>query len=174
MPYWLKGYTDLAYVLKDDKHIGAARRWLDAILASQRPDGYFGPEANRATPDLWPNMLALAALRSLHEATGDARVVPFMERYFRWQAQLPEGRFLHESWQHMRGADNLEIILWLYNRTGAQWLLDLAGRNHRCTARWSETIASAHGVNFAQGFREPGQFYQRSRDPKHLDRKSVV
>ncbi|NLI00255.1 MAG: transcriptional initiation protein Tat [Chthonomonadales bacterium] len=168
LPYWLKGYTDLGYVLGDREVVARAQRWLGAIMASQRPDGYFGPESNRKDPDLWPNMLALAALRSHYEATGDARVLWFMKRYFRWQAALPEGRFLHASWQHLRGADNLEVIYWLYNRTGDAWLLDLAARNHACTARWVDGIASWHGVNFAQGFREPGQFFQQSGQRSHL------
>ncbi len=168
MPYWLKGYTDLAFVLGDATHRARAMRWLNAILASQRPDGYFGPERNRKSLDLWPNMLVLFALRSLHEATGDPRVIPFMQRYFRWQASLPAGQFLAASWQHVRGGDNLDSIYWLYNRTGESWLLDLARRNHESTAPWEKGIASLHGVNFAQGFREPAQYYQQSHDRRHL------
>ena len=46
LPYWLKGYGDLGYVLKDEKIIHEARRWIDGMLSSQEPDGYFGPRAN--------------------------------------------------------------------------------------------------------------------------------
>ena len=33
LPYWLKGFGDLGYVLKDEKIIARARRWIDAALA---------------------------------------------------------------------------------------------------------------------------------------------
>lgn len=69
--YWLKGYTDLGYIIQDKRIIDEAKRWLDTIVASQRPDGYFGPQSNRENMDLWPNMCALYALRSYYEATGD-------------------------------------------------------------------------------------------------------
>ena len=43
LPYWLKGYGDLGYVLKDEAIMRQARRWIEAMLASQEPDGWFGP-----------------------------------------------------------------------------------------------------------------------------------
>jgi hypothetical protein len=52
MPYWLKGYGDLAYLLRDPQLIAAARKWIEAILASQQEDGYFGPADNRQADDL--------------------------------------------------------------------------------------------------------------------------
>ena len=51
LPYWLKGYGDLGYVLKDETIIRQARRWIDAVLAGQAEDGWFGPrELRTATP----------------------------------------------------------------------------------------------------------------------------
>src|SRR5262249_51649722 len=35
LPYWLKGYGDLGYVLKDEVVIKNARKWIDAVLSSQ-------------------------------------------------------------------------------------------------------------------------------------------
>src|SRR2546430_14563078 len=35
LPYWLKGYGDLGYVLKDEALIKSARKWIDAVLSSQ-------------------------------------------------------------------------------------------------------------------------------------------
>jgi hypothetical protein len=39
MPYWLKGYGDLGYVLNDDAVIAEARKWIEAAMNSQREDG---------------------------------------------------------------------------------------------------------------------------------------
>jgi len=142
-PYWIKGYGDLGYVLKDERIINEARKWLDAALASQQPDGYFGPPRNREENDLWPNMVVLFALQSLHEATGDERVSPFMTRYFQYEMNVPMDELLPGSWQKVRGGDNLESIYWLYNRTGEKWLLDLAHRMHLRTRRLLSAVAQS-------------------------------
>ncbi|MDH7600990.1 MAG: glycoside hydrolase family 127 protein [Armatimonadota bacterium] len=168
VPYWLKGFIDLGYVLGNERIIQESRRWIEGILSSQRPDGYFGPQSNRDAMDLWPNMIALYALRTFYEATGDKRVIPFMTRYFKWQMTVPFDQLLHGSWQKVRGGDNLDSIYWLYNHTGEKWLLDAARVNHERTADWTGGIASLHGVNFAQCFREPAQFYQQTGDIRYL------
>ena len=175
MPYWLKGYVDLAYVLKDPHHMAEAKRWIDSIIASQRSDGTFGPKGNFEKNDLWPHMCVLYALRSYYEATGDPRVIYLMTRYFQYVQRIPADRLFawdraYSSgwWQWIRGGDQLDSMYWLYNRTGDSWLLDLAKINHSRTADWTSGIPNWHGVNIAEGFREPGQYYVQSHDPKHL------
>ncbi len=184
-PYWLKGFTDLGYVLGDQRIIAEARKWLDAVIANQRADGYFGTRKNlqirrgdqpemladrpREVIDLWPNMIMLYPLRTLYEATGDKRVIPFMLKYFAWQRTIPRADFLPASWQKYRGGDNLDSIYWLYNRTGEAWLLDLAKENHERTANWMANIPTWHGVNISQGFREPAEFFQQARDAKYVE-----
>jgi hypothetical protein len=39
LPYFLKGYGDLGYVLNDDRIIKDARHWIEGILALQSADG---------------------------------------------------------------------------------------------------------------------------------------
>ncbi len=168
LPYWLKGFIDLGYVLEDERIISEAKKWVEAVLASQRPDGYFGAEANRENSDLWPNMVMLYALRTYHEKTGDFRVIQFMTKYFKWQTTVPLEKFLPGSWQKIRGGDNLDSIYWLYNRTGGKWLLDLARVCHEMTAQWTQGFPTWHGVNITQAFREPGQFWQQAGDVRYL------
>ena len=181
LPYWLKGFGDLGYVLKDPELIARARRWLDVAIRSQQPDGYFGPAGNKDNADLWPNMVMLFALQSLYEATGDERVTPLMTRYFRYELDLPVEKLLPGSWQKLRGGDNLESVYWLYNRTGDAWLLDLARRLFERTSDWTSPILSPerdraweesgfyHGVNIAMGLRQPAVYYQQSGDPGLLE-----
>lgn len=40
--------------------------------------------------------------------------------------------------------------------------------NHERAADWTGTVASWHGVNIAECFREPGQYYQQYADPRYL------
>lgn len=168
LPYWLKGFTDLGYVLGNQRIIAEAKRWIDAILNSQQPSGYFGSKTNLVAFDIWPNMVALYPIRTYHEATGDPRVLNFMTKYFRWLAGIPRDKFLPGSWQKVRGGDNLESIYWLYNRTGDPSLLDLAALNHERTADWTGGIPTWHGVNLTQGFREPAEYYQQAHEPQFL------
>jgi len=168
VPYWLRGFEDLGYLLADERIIAETRVWIEAVLSSQDRDGYFGPRVNRENNDLWPNMIMLDVLRSSYEATGDNRVIPFMTRYFQWQHSLPKESLLPGSWQKVRGGDGLHSIHWLYNHTGEKWLLDLAETIHERTADWTSGIASWHGVNICESFREPAQFHQQSHDPRHL------
>ena len=181
MPYWLKGFADLGYILKDPAIILTANKWLDLAFQSQQPDGFFGPPENRKKKDLWPNMLVLSCVQSLYEASGDARVRPFLTRYFRFEQGLPEADLLPGSWQKLRGGENLESVFWLYNRTGEPFLLDLARRIYERTADWETDIVNPerdanweisgfyHGVNITMGIRYPAVYYQQSRDRKRLD-----
>ncbi len=172
VPYWLRGFANLGYVLGDQRIIREAEQWIDAIIRSQRSDGYFGPRDNltriQGTPDVWPNMIVLATLQSYYEFTGDERVLELMRRYFRWQLQLPDSHFLLPFWQQQRASDNLLSVYWLYNHTGDPWLLDLGTKIFRNMARWDRDIASWHGVNITQCFRAPAVYYQQSRRPEHL------
>jgi hypothetical protein len=79
-------------------------------------------------------MLASEILRTQDEATGDQRVIPFLLRFCRWLMTIPFEDFLPGSWQKWRGGDWLDSVLWLYNRTGESWLIDLARIVHERTA----------------------------------------
>jgi hypothetical protein len=178
VPYWLKGYGDLGYILKDEKIINETKLWLDKVLASQRADGFFGPSAvgngqedkKGAIPDLWPNMLMLWCLQSYYEYSGDTRVIPFMTKYFKWQLTVPDDKLLKTYWENSRGGDNLYSIYWLYNRTGEKWLLNLADKIHRNTADWSQenNLPNWHNVNITQCFREPATYYLQTKDSAYL------
>jgi hypothetical protein len=180
VPYWLKGYGDLGYILKDEKIIAETKLWLEKVFHSQRADGYFGPSViekehqnnnDGSTPDLWPNMIMLWCMQSYYEYSNDARVIPFMKKYFKWQTTVPDEKLLKLYWENSRGGDNLFSIYWLYNRTGEKWLLDLATKIHRNTADWTQKdkLPNWHNVNIAQCFREPATYYMQSRDSSFLN-----
>ncbi|HUS34748.1 MAG TPA: beta-L-arabinofuranosidase domain-containing protein [Verrucomicrobiae bacterium] len=182
-PYWLKGFLITGYLLEDERMIKEAHTWIEAALDSQKPDGWFGPDKGRTgvatdlkgRDDLWPNMIMLYCLQSYYERTSDPRVLELMRKYFRYLESVPEDKFLLGYWPSIRGGDQLYSILWLYNRTGESWLLDLAHKTHRKTARWDivtdtpgKEIANFHNVNITQAFREPATYWMLSKDEKHL------
>ncbi len=179
VPYWLKGYGDLGYILNDEKIIGETKLWLEKVFQSQRADGFFGPgEIGKnqqdkivKIPDLWPNMIMLWCLQSYYEYNNDARVIPFMTKYFKWQATVPDSLLLKTYWENSRGGDNLYSIYWLYDHTGEKWLLDLGEKIHRNTANWSQdnNLPNWHNVNVAQCFREPATYYMQAKDTSFLN-----
>jgi hypothetical protein len=173
LPYWLKGYGDLGYVLKDDKIIAHARKWIDAVLTSQRADGFFGPEANKTgldgKPDLWPHMVMCNVLESFYEHNGDSRVLPFLTKYFQWLNTQPGANFGAGYWPKIRFGDNIQSIYWLYNHTGDAFLLELAKKIHENMARWDSGVINWHNVNISEGFREPGVYYQQAREDRFLE-----
>ncbi|HEY4207003.1 MAG TPA: beta-L-arabinofuranosidase domain-containing protein [Puia sp.] len=179
VPYWLKGYGDLGYLLKDEAIIAETKDWLEKVFASQQPDGWFGPrlgadgssDLKDGTPDLWPNMIMLWCMQSYYDYSHDGRVLNFMKRYFKWELTVPEDKLLTTYWEHSRGGDNLYSIYWLYNRTGEQWLLGLADRIHKHTADWTQKdkLPNWHNVNIAQSFREPATYYMQTGDSALLN-----
>ena len=179
VPYWLKGYGDLGYILKDEKIINETKLWLEKVFESQRKDGFFGPgevernQKNEITkiPDLWPNMIMLWCLQSYYEYSNDPRVVPFMTKYFKWQLTVPDSLLLKTYWENSRGGDNLYSVYWLYDHTGEKWLLTLGNKIFRNTANWAQTdnLPNWHNVNVAQSFREPATYYMQTKDSNLLN-----
>ena len=171
VPYWLKGYAEMAYILGDETMIEETRGWIEAVFRSQRDDGYFGPYIERnGRPDLWGNMIMLRVMQSYYEYSRDQRVLDLMKGYFRWELALPEEKFLKDYWENSRGGDNLRSVYWLYNLTQDPKLLELAHKIHRNTANWRmrSALPNWHNVNVAQCFREPATYYQLSGDSADL------
>ncbi|HSN09476.1 MAG TPA: beta-L-arabinofuranosidase domain-containing protein [Hanamia sp.] len=178
VPYWLKGYGDLGYILNDKKMIDETKSWLEKVFQSQHADGFFGPgevvydQQNNIVkiPDLWPNMIMLWCVQSYYEYSNDARVIPFMTKYFRWENKVPDSLLLRTYWEHSRGGDNLYSVYWLYDHTGEKWLLDVANRIYRNTANWSQAnnLPNWHNVNVAQSFREPATYFMQNKDSSSL------
>ena len=171
VPYWLKGYANIACILNDSAMLRETKTWIDAALSSQRADGYFGPWIDRnGKPDLWGNMIMLWCLQSWYEFSGDDRVIPLMTRYFQWENRLPDSLLLEDYWENSRGGDNLYSVYWLYNITGDAFLPELGEKLHRNTADWMQpgSLPNWHNVNIAQSFREPATYYLQTHDSAHL------
>lgn len=169
VPYWLRGYSSLAYILDDEDMKKEAQVWFDAVLNNIKPDGFLGPRNREGdNPEVWAQMVMLWALQTYYEATGDPRVLDAMTGYFKWELNQPDERFLKGLWEQKRGGDNMWSVLWLYNRTGDASILPLVDKLHRNTSDWTRkgTLPNWHGVNVAQGFREPATSFMYTGNPK--------
>lgn len=187
-PYWIDGLLPLAYILNDQALIDKANVWVEAILGSQKENGYFGPDTDRGpepglqrnnSHDWWPKMVALKIIKQHYMATGDQRVIPFLDKYFRYQLKmLPEQPLDNWTfWGAQRGGDNLDIVHWFYNITGYDYLLELGEIIHEQSTPWTEYFADGeilrtqnklHCVNVGQGYKEPVVWYQQSKEVRQL------
>lgn len=172
VPYWLRGYCSLAYILDDEEMKRESQVWFDAVLANLKDDGFLGPHNyENGNPELWAQMVMLWALQTYYEHSGDQRVLDAMTDYFKWEMNVPDSQFLKGLWQEKRGGDNLWSVLWLYNRTGDDSILPLIDKLHRNTSDWTmkDDLPNWHGVNVAQGFREPATYYMYTGDSDMLN-----
>jgi hypothetical protein len=142
-PYFLDGLLPLAWLLDDARLKAKAQRLVDWTLSHQASNGMIGPSSNS---DWWPRFVMLKALTQYHDATADPRVLPLMERYFRYQLNELPSRPLRD-WGRFRWQDELLTVIWLYNRTGSPFLIDLARLLHTQGYDW---IAQFTDFKFTQ------------------------
>ena len=132
-PYYPDGLVSLAYTLGDEALIKKAQRYIEYLIASQREDGWFGPEKN---DDYWPLMICLKALYAYFTATLDKRVLKLMDGFFKYEFRnLSTHKF--REWAVARGGDNIYIALKMYNITGQAYLLELCKRIKVQTLDWT-------------------------------------
>jgi uncharacterized protein len=175
-PYYLDGLVPLAHLTRDPGLLAKAGHWIDSILASSGDDGQVGPRSN---DDWWPRMVALKALTQHHDATGDARVIDVMSRYFWFHLAHAVDRPLRD-WGRVRGADELLSIAWLYERTGEAYLLELWDVLAAQTADWGAWLQApatgitavwdhmTHVVNVAMGIKTPALLSLRGEVAEQL------
>ncbi len=185
-PYWLRGFYDLGVLLGDERILSEAQRWVEAVIASQDEDGYFGAAMHKAhevpggtAPDLWPHMVMLDAIISHFEHTGDARVEPLMRRFFEFCRGLSDDEFIpaldpeQTHWklhiQRARAGDMIPHLHWLYNRTGERWLLPLAARFYHAITPPTDEWLDHHVVHFTQRFSYPGLYSAQTGEAWRLE-----
>ena len=82
VPYWLDGFIPLAYLLKDGDMISRAKRYMDAIIAAQRSDGWICPCEDKDRPryDMWACFLICKVLVVYYECSKDPRVEDVLKK----------------------------------------------------------------------------------------------
>ncbi len=153
-PYWIDGLLPLAYILDDETLKKKAGKWVDWTLSNQGSDGYIGPvpfsQEPKAEPglqkgmrkDWWPKMVMLKILQQYYNATQDERVIKTLTEYFKYQLKELPKRPLDDLsfWGNRRGADNLQVVYWLYNITGDVFLLELGDIIKKQTFPWEDVF----------------------------------
>ena len=168
VPYYVKGLVALAYTLDDADLKAKAQKWIDYTLNHQQENGLFGPEKMK---DWWPRMPFMYALQSYYEATNDKRVIPFLSKYFKYElANLDKDPL--KDWGKSRAGDNMELAVWVYNKTGEKFLLDLVNKLKEQAYPWADIYNNneffyfgndyqpRHMVNVSQALKFPVVYSQ--------------
>lgn len=175
-PYWIDGLLPLAYILDDDSLKAKVQPWIEWTLTHQQENGYLGPIPFEEEPayepglqrgmrqDWWPKMVMLKILQQYYEATGDERVITALTEYFKFQLeQLPETPLDHWTlWANRRGGDNLQVVYWLYNITGDEFLLELGELIAEQTFPWTHVFLNEESDNPPNS---PWHYAQNQRYP---------
>jgi rhamnogalacturonyl hydrolase YesR len=189
-PYWLDGAVGLAHLTGDERLLGVVKAWFDFIFASQGDDGNFGPNPARGNmgngvldpTDPWPHSVVLKAMVQYADVVGDAKVVLFMDKYFRYLEKLLEKKSLYD-WGKFRWQTMMLGVHWLYEKTEQDYLLKLASTLYTQGADWDglsqnflckgnfirskcNDTMTYHGVNLAQAIKAMAVWYRQNPDPK--------
>lgn len=154
----MKGFQDCAFLVGDEAKLAEARIGSRARWRVSRRMG--GLDRAKAAPGWRPisrdartfgeHDHAVLCLQSFYDQTGDGRVLELMRRYFRYLNALPEEKFLVGYWPKMRAGDLLWSVLWLYNRTGEEGLIELATRPIAARRAGIRILINLHNVNIAR------------------------
>ena len=149
-PYWLDGFVPMAYLLEDEEMIARAKRYIDAIIAKQKPDGWICPCADdaRENYDTWTIYLVTKVLIQYYNCSADERIPNVIYRILKnYYEQLVFGKIRLFCWSKFRWFECFIAINFTYQRYPEDWLLDLAkilkeqGADYnKLTERWKRPL----------------------------------
>ncbi len=129
VPYWLDGFIPLAYLLEDEDLIARAKKYIDAIISFQKPDGWLCPcdDDKRAKYDTWAILLLSKVLTIYYECSKDEKIPDVLYRTMKnYLDLLKDGTVKLFEWGKYRWYEGFIAIEFLYNRYKEEWILELA------------------------------------------------
>ena len=129
VPYWLDGFIPLAYLLEDEQLIARAKKYINAILAAQRPDGWICPCAEEDIPtyDSWAVQLIGKVLTVYYQCSGDDRIPGALYRIHKnYYDLLSSGKIQLFKWGKFRWFETFIALDMLYKMYGEEWIRKLA------------------------------------------------
>lgn len=174
---WLRYFTRLAAITKDEKSLAIVKTYMEALLASARSDGWFGSESllhvKAEIPgypeitDLWGHMMICEAIWTYYEYTQDARYLDLLHNFFLFTRSIPDEQFIpnprpakektspwhwHLLVQYWRAAEILPVLFRVYEATKDAELLAVVDRFYKRWPGAQSEYLTPHTVNFAQEF----------------------
>ncbi|MBQ9098442.1 MAG: glycoside hydrolase family 127 protein [Clostridia bacterium] len=137
VPYWLDGFIPLAFLLEDENLIARARKYINAILERQQPDGWLCPcdEKKRARYDTWALELISKVLVLWYDCTEDARIPDVLYRAMK-NFDHHTDRHLVLDWGSARWFEILFALYRLYEWYPEEWIIGLCDKMATAGTDW--------------------------------------
>ena len=121
--YWLDGFTRCAILLEDECALRRAEKIIYSVINNPDSDGYLGPQALKKTDgwNRWPHTVFFRACMAFYEQNNDVKLLRALTEHYLG------GSARHDK---LRDITNIEIMLWLYARTGKKELLQMAEEDY--------------------------------------------
>ncbi len=129
VPYWLDGFIPLAYLLENEDMIARAKRYIDAIISFQKPDGWICPCSEEEIPtyDTWAVQLISKVLVVYYECSGDERIPVVLYKTLKNYYTLLSAEKIHLfDWGKARWFEAFIAINFLKERYDEPWLDELS------------------------------------------------
>ncbi len=129
VPYWLDGFIPLAHLLKDEEMIVTAKKYVDAIIAGQKEDGWICPcsDEERSTYNTWAILLISKTLYTYYQCTGDERIPDVLYRVMKnYLELLKNGTVELFTWGKFRWFEGFIALNFLYDIYKEEWIRELA------------------------------------------------
>lgn len=129
VPYWLDGFIPLAYLLENEDMIARAKKYIDAIISFQRPDGWICPcgDEERESYDTWAIQLITKVLVVYYECSKDERVPKVLyDTLKNYYDLLSRGEIKLFEWGKFRWFECFVGLNFLYERYKEEWIIELA------------------------------------------------
>jgi hypothetical protein len=150
-PYWLDGVLPLAFLLDDDAFRDRIVGYMEYVLEHQMEDGWLGPRDMKAHEgqeaasnyDVWGQQLATKVVALYDEVVDDDRAIQALLKNLRKIEGHIDTAPLW-NWGAFRWFETLIAIYLCYEKTGEQWLLDLAVTIHAQGFDWKAFFENFH------------------------------
>lgn len=116
-PYYLNGLIPLAYALNDEEMIEKTKRYVYAIMDSQREDGKICPkdDTDNQASDIWSMFLVLKTLAIYGELSDDPRAVEVIKKGIAFIDKSINGTTII-NWGHARYFECYVPMIFLKNK----------------------------------------------------------
>lgn len=192
-PYWLDGAIPLAVLLKDEILLARIDKYMEYILDNQGEDGWLGPRemnvenvemifVQGGSYDLWAQFLALKVLTMYYEIKSTEKVFNSIKKGLESINKHINYSPLF-NWGQSRWFEALIPIFWYYEKTGEQWVIDLAVKLRGQGFEWGEFIKywpykertekkdwnyMSHVVNNTMAVKAYGLWYRISKNEEDI------
>lgn len=129
VPYWLDGFIPLAYLLENEDMISRAKKYIDAIIAHQKPNGWICPCDEKDIPnyDTWAVQLISKVLLVYYDCSGDTRIPTVIYNIMKNYYELLSNKTVFlEKWARSRWFESFVALNFLYERYRENWIIDFA------------------------------------------------